>query len=178
MKIEITKIGKVKPNPDNPRVLKDDKFQKLKKSIDEFPQMMELRPIVVDENMMILGGNMRYRACQDLKLKEVPVVKAENLTEEQKKEFIIKDNVSFGEWDWDALANDWDAADLPDWGLEVWQDDEEDIISDDEGDFSDSGIIDEVNEWGLVIICSGEREQMKMHEEMMGRGFKTRVINT
>ena len=91
--IQKVKINKVKSNPGNPRVIRDDKFSKSKKSLEEFPEMLLLRPIVVDENNVILGGNMRYRACQDLKLKEVYIIKANDLTEKQKKEFVIKDNV-------------------------------------------------------------------------------------
>ena len=119
MKIERVKISKVKPNPDNPRVIKDGKFKKLVESIKEFPKMLEIRPIVVDENMIILGGNMRYRACMEAKLKEVHIVKADTLTPEQKQEFIIKDNVGFGEWDWDVLANEWPVDKLDEWGLEL-----------------------------------------------------------
>lgn len=121
MNTEIVKIEKVLPNPSNPRIIKDDKFKKLVKSIQEFPQMLELRPIVVDANMVVLGGNMRLKACVAAGLKEVPIVIADNLTEEQQAEFIIKDNVGFGEWDWELLANQWDADSLVEWGLDVWQ---------------------------------------------------------
>lgn len=113
------KIETVLPNPSNPRIIKDDKFKKLVKSIQEFPQMLELRPIVVDANMVVLGGNMRLKACKAAGLKEVPIVIADNLTEEQQAEFIIKDNVGFGEWDWDLLANEWDEELLQDWGLDL-----------------------------------------------------------
>ncbi len=109
------------PNTSNPRIIKDDKFKKLVKSIQEFPQMLELRPIVVDANMMVLGGNMRLKACQAAGLTEVPIIVADQLTPEQQAEFIIKDNVGFGEWDWDILANEWDADSLVEWGLDVWQ---------------------------------------------------------
>ena len=101
MKLEINKL---KPNQNNPRVIKDDKFKKLVKSIKEFPEMLELRPIVVDEDMTILGGNMRHKACIEAGLKE----------------FIVKDNVGFGEWEWDILANQWDSVQLTEWGLDVW----------------------------------------------------------
>ena len=104
MKVEKVKISEVKSNPSNPRLIKDDKFKKLVKSIQDFPQMLELRPIVVDENNIVLGGNMRLKACKEAGLKDVYIVKAENLTEEQKQEFIVKDNVGFGEWDWDMLS--------------------------------------------------------------------------
>jgi DNA modification methylase len=112
-------IGTIIPNPTNPRIIKDDKFKKLVKSIQEFPQMLELRPIVVDGNMVVLGGNMRLKACIAAGLKEVPIIVADQLTDAQKSEFIIKDNVGFGEWDWDLLANQWDVEALEDWGLEL-----------------------------------------------------------
>jgi hypothetical protein len=113
-------ISQVIPNPTNPRIIKDNKFKKLVKSIEEFPQMLELRPIVVDSNMVVLGGNMRLKACLAAGLKEVPIIVADQLTDEQKAEFIIKDNVGFGEWDWDMLANQWDNVKLEDWGMDVW----------------------------------------------------------
>ena len=122
------KLSKVKGNPSNPRIIKNDKFKKLVKSIKEFPEMLKLRPIVVDEEMMVLGGNMRLKASKEAGLKEVWIEVAEGLTEEQKKEFIVKDNVGFGEWEWDMLANEWDSVQLADWGLDVWEniDDKED----------------------------------------------------
>ena len=116
-------IGKLKPNPTNPRVLRDEKFAKLVQSIRDFPDMLNKRPIIAvtdtDGKLMVLGGNMRLRACMDLKLKEVPVILADEWTEEQRREFIIKDNVGFGEWDWDQLANEWDAKELAEWGLDT-----------------------------------------------------------
>ena len=120
---QLVAIGKMKANPSNPRVLRDDRFAKLKKSITEFPDMLNKRPIVAvtdkDGKLMVLGGNMRLRACQDLGLKTVPVVLADDWTEEQRRRFIIADNVGFGEHDWDMLANEWDAVELADWGLEL-----------------------------------------------------------
>ena len=118
-------IGTIIPNPANPRIIKDDKFKKLVKSIQDFPEMLELRPIVVDGNMVVLGGNMRLKACIAAGLKEVPIIVADQLTDAQKAEFIIKDNVGFGEWDWDVLANEWDEQLLEDWGLELPLDYEE-----------------------------------------------------
>jgi DNA modification methylase len=112
-------INEIKPNPSNPRIIKDDKFKKLVKSIQDFPQMLELRPIVIDENNIVLGGNMRLKACIEAGLKDVPVKQAKQLTEEQKKEFIVKDNVGYGEWDWDDLANNWDEQLLTEWGLDI-----------------------------------------------------------
>jgi ParB-like chromosome segregation protein Spo0J len=112
-------IQEIKSNPNNPRLIKDHKFKQLVKSIQDFPQMLELRPIVIDENNMVLGGNMRLKACLEAGLTDVPVIHANNLTEAQKKEFIIKDNISFGEHDWDALANEWNIIELDEWGLDI-----------------------------------------------------------
>ena len=121
MMIEKLKINQVFSNPVNPRTIKEASFKKLVKSIKEFPEMLNLRPIVVNKDGGIIGGNMRYLACKEIGLKEIPVIRAENLTEEQIEQFIIKDNVSFGEWDWDILANDWKSAELNEWGLGVWE---------------------------------------------------------
>lgn len=112
-------IKAIKANPNNPRLIKDERFQKLVQSIKDFPEMLELRPIVVNAAGVVLGGNMRLKACQAAGLTEVPVIAAESLTEAQEREFVIKDNVGFGEWEWDVLANEWEAADLDRWGLEV-----------------------------------------------------------
>ena len=117
--IETVKISEVKPNPNNPRLIKDDKFQQLVKSIKDFPEMLNLRPIVVNDNMIVLGGNMRLKACKEAGLKEVPIIKASNLSEQQQKEFIIKDNVGFGEHDWEILRADWDVEELAEWGLDI-----------------------------------------------------------
>jgi hypothetical protein len=119
MQITKVKIGDIRINPDNPRIIKDYKFKKLVKSINEFPEMLEIRPIVVNEDNVILGGNMRYKACQDANIDEVYIIKAKDLTEDQQKEFLIKDNSGFGEWDWDILANNWDQDKLGEWGLDV-----------------------------------------------------------
>jgi DNA modification methylase len=117
--IEKISINAIKSNPNNPRVIRDDKFRKLVKSINEFPEMLELRPIVVNDDMVVLGGNMRLKACKEAGLSEVAIIKASNLSEAQQAEFIIKDNVGFGEWDWDMLANEYDEQDLKDWGLDL-----------------------------------------------------------
>ena len=119
------KINELQSNISNPRLIKQNKFEKLVKSIKEFPQMLELRPIVIDENNVILGGNMRYKACVEAGLKEVPVKIAKGLTEEQKQEFIVKDNVGFGEWDWDILGNEWDNVKLGEWGMDLWNPDKD-----------------------------------------------------
>jgi hypothetical protein len=116
------KVSKLIPNPSNPRLIKDDKFMKLVTSIETFDIMLSIRPIIIDETFTILGGNMRYKAIQHLKMKDIPdewVKMVKGLTDEQKKEFIVKDNVSFGEWDWNDLANNWDESKLNEWGLDV-----------------------------------------------------------
>jgi len=113
------KVSDIKPNPSNPRLIKDDKFKKLVKSVQEFPEMLELRPVVVNADMVILGGNMRWKACKEAGLKEIPVTIASGLTPEQEREFIIKDNVSGGEWDWEMLGIEWDADKLEEWGLDL-----------------------------------------------------------
>jgi DNA modification methylase len=117
--VKLVPIGSVKGNSRNPRFIRDEKFKKLVASLVEFPEMAVLRPLVVDETMTVLGGNMRLKAMQELKWKEVPIVVAEGLTDAQKDEFVIKDNVGFGEWDWENLANEWDAEELTRWGLDI-----------------------------------------------------------
>lgn len=116
------KLNQIKSNPNNPRVIKDDKFNKLVKSIKEFPKMMKLRPMVINSNNIVLGGNMRLKALKELGYKEIPdewVKRAEELTEDEQRRFIIADNVGFGEHDWDMLANEWDVDELADWGLDI-----------------------------------------------------------
>jgi ParB-like chromosome segregation protein Spo0J len=147
------KISEVKTNPNNPRIIKDDKFKKLVKSIQEFPQMLELRPIVVNTEMIVLGGNMRLKACKEAGLKEVPIIMADELTEEQQKEFIVKDNVGFGEWDWDVLANEWDAVQLEEWGLDGFP-------------FQDEMIEPEKSITGLKVEFETEEELQKAEGEI------------
>lgn len=134
MEIKKIKISEIKPNPNNPRLIKDDKFKKLVKSIQDFPQMLEIRPIVVNDDMIVLGGNMRLKACKEAGLKELPVIKASELTEDQQREFIIKDNVGFGEWEWEDLANNWDAEQLTEWGLDI-PDFKHEVIEAEEDDY-------------------------------------------
>jgi ParB-like chromosome segregation protein Spo0J len=153
MKIEKVKVSAIKNNPKNPRLIKDDKFFKLVKSVKEFPQMLELRPIVVNEDMIVLGGNMRLKACIEAGYKEVTIVKAKDLTPEQQKEFIIKDNVGFGEWDFDMLANEWNEDELNDWGIDlpVYNTD----VNLDEF-FEDDNSIEDKNKFKIVLEFSEE----------------------
>ena len=116
------KLSTLKPNPENPRIIKDDKFEKLVNSLKEFPQMMELRPIIVNEDNIIMGGNMRFNALIEIGHKEVPdswVKQSKDLRPDQWHEFIIKDNLGYGQWDYDALANGWDEEELEKWGLDI-----------------------------------------------------------
>ena len=123
--MEIVKISAIKANSKNPRQIKDDKFKKLVQSIRDFPDMLNKRPLIcftdVDKKYVVLGGNMRLKAAQEVGLKEMPIILADDWTQEQKDEFLIKDNVGFGEWNWDDLANEWDSGLLDNWGLDVWQ---------------------------------------------------------
>lgn len=116
---KIMKVKDIKLNPNNPRLIKDARFKKLVRSIQDFPKMLMLRPIVINEDNIVLGGNMRLRACIEAGFKEVPVLYADNLTEEEQKEFIVKDNIGFGEWDWEDLANKWNTTQLIEWGIEL-----------------------------------------------------------
>ena len=140
MVTKTVKISDVKVNPNNPRLIKDDKFAKLVKSIKEFPQMLNIRPIVVNSDMVVLGGNMRLKACKEAGLKEVPIIIADELTEEQQREFLIKDNVSGGEWDWNMIANEWDAEQLNEWGLDIPEFETEVEAEEDDFDVPEGGI--------------------------------------
>lgn len=153
------KITDIKSNPNNPRLIKDEKFEKLKKSIKEFPKMMALRPMVINEDNIVLGGNMRLKALKELGYTELPdewVKRAEDLTDEEARRFIIADNVGFGEHDWDILANEWDADELADWGLEVWQ-------IEDEPDYEDL-IEDNKNKPPIIKITFESPEQLQKAE--------------
>ncbi|MFY7937716.1 MAG: ParB N-terminal domain-containing protein [Flavobacterium sp.] len=115
----VVKAGEIKPNPNNPRIVKDEKYKKLVQSIKDFPEMLEIRPIVVNDDMVVLGGNMRLKACKEAGLKEIPIIKASSLSDEKQKEFIIKDNLGYGEWDWNMIANEWNSEELEEWGMDI-----------------------------------------------------------
>lgn len=158
MQNSLMKISDIKANPNNPRIIKDDKFKKLVESVKNFPEMLELRPIVVNKDMIILGGNMRFKACKEAWIKEIPVIVADNLTEDQEREFLIKDNVSGGEWDWDILANEWDKEELEEWGLDVTFDTvEPEAVEDDfevdEGIKTDIVLGDLFEIWPHRLLC-------------------------
>ena len=159
----ILKTNEIKINPNNPRLIKDVNFKRLVNSVKEFPEMLKLRPIVVNKDMVILGGNMRFKACIEAGIKEVPVIIADNLTAEQENEFLIKDNVSGGEWDWDILANEWNQEELENWGLTIpnWSQgvDENNMIDEDvdiEEEFNAMGTMD--GKQRVVFLFDGPDE--------------------
>ena len=169
------KLSDLKANPKNPRIIKDDKFKKLVKSLQEFPEMMEKRPMVcvtdVDGKLFPLGGNMRLKALQELKYKDVPdewVMLADEWTEEKRQEFVVKDNLSMGEWDWDELNADWDLEQLEDWGLDV-PDFEEEKENKDLSENIEIG-------YKIEIDCLSEIEQEKLYNEFIDRGLQCRLL--
>ena len=168
-KIEVISIGKIKLNPNNPRLIKDDKFTKLVQSIKDFPEMLEIRPIVVNDDMVILGGNMRFKACKEAGLKEVPIIKASGLSEEKQREFLIKDNVSGGEWDWDMLANQWDELELDAWGLDI------PIFKDAKDELKD--LSDTINNlYRIEITCKDEEHQENSYNKLIEQGYECRLL--
>ena len=181
MKTEQVNISEVKPNPNNPRIIKDDKFAKLVQSIKDFPKMLEIRPIVVNADMIVLGGNMRLKACKEAGLKKVHIIKAEDLTEEQQREFIIKDNVSGGEWDWEQLANEWDVEQLDAWGLDVPDFTAEEIEAE-EDDFdatppeTPKTVLGDLYEIGQHRLLCGDSTQTDTFEKLMNGEFADMVI--
>ena len=168
MKIQKAKLSEVKLNPNNPRLIKDDKFKKLVQSIKDFPEMLNIRPIVVNSDMVILGGNMRYKACKEAGLKEIPVTIAD-LSEDQQREFLIKDNTSGGEWDWEVLANEWDSEQLESWGLDVpnFEQEYEEIIP--------SGY-EENQKWFLNIEFENEKHCQEWYDKLINEGLICKIV--
>ena len=168
--MEIVKIQEVKLNPNNPRLIKDDKFKKLCQSIKDFPEMLNIRPIVVNQDMIILGGNMRYKACKEAGLKEIPII-ITDLSEDKQREFLIKDNTSGGEWDWELLANEWDSEQLESWGLDLVG------FGDNPNPTEDKDLSDDLKEmFEVIITCGNESEQEATFEELTKKGFVCRVL--
>jgi hypothetical protein len=177
------KLSNIKPNPNNPRLIKDDKFNKLVESIKDFPEMMEKRPIVcvtdVDGKIYPLGGNMRYKALKEIGYKDIPdswVTMADDWTEEKRREFVIKDNVGFGEWDWEQLGNEWDAEELEAWGLDVVGFDISGGVGD-EGNFGDQGISDK-NQYGVIVVCESAGAQESVFNDLTKMGFNCKIVVT
>jgi DNA modification methylase len=181
-KIEVISIGKIKLNPNNPRLIKDDKFTKLVQSIKDFPEMLEIRPIVVNDDMVILGGNMRFKACKEAGLKEVPIIKASGLSEEKQREFLIKDNVSGGEWDWDMLANQWDELELDAWGLDIPDfavkelEAEEDDFAVPEGGIETDIVLGDLFEIGEHRLLCGDSTQTDTFKALFGEQLADLVV--
>jgi ParB-like chromosome segregation protein Spo0J len=167
--IIIANINEVKSNPNNPRLIKDEKFRQLVKSIQDFPDMLKLRPIVVNDDMVVLGGNMRLRACKEAGLKEIPIIKASSLTEQQQKEFIIKDNIGYGEWEWDTLANEWDTEQLNEWGLDIPNFEILDEVTSDE--LKDKSI----DEFKIEVVCSSEEERQNTYNKLIEDNYECRL---
>lgn len=173
------KLSNIKVNPSNPRLIKDEKFKKLVNSIREFPKMMELRPIIVDENMIIQGGNMRFKAIKELGMKEIPdswVKQASDLTEEEKRRFIIADNVGFGEWDNDILTNEWDSVELEEWGMDL--PDYEDLTGKDYIDESENFDLEQAKELDfydefIIIKFKDENEYLSFLSEFNIKNVQT-----
>lgn len=169
--MELKKISDIKLNPNNPRLIKDDKFKKLVQSIKDFPEMLEIRPIVVNKDMIILGGNMRFRACKEAGIKEIPVI-ITDLSEEKQREFLIKDNTSGGEWDWDMLANEWDAEELDAWGLDLPSFNVDEIGSSEQEDLSDKI----KSQFRIEVICNDEESQEKTYNKLIELGYECRLL--
>lgn len=181
MKTEKIAISKIKPNPNNPRLIKDDKFTKLVQSIKDFPEMLDIRPIVVNDDMIILGGNMRFKACKEAGLKEIPIIIANGLSEEKQREFLIKDNVSGGEWDWDMLANEWDDIELDKWGLDIPKEFLTELEAE-EDDFDTTPpevpitVLGDLYEIGEHRLLCGDSTQTDTFEKLMQGEFADMVV--
>lgn len=167
--IQKVKIDSIFENPENPRTINKVKFKKLVKSVREFPEMLKLRPIVVNKDNVILGGNMRYKACKELGLKEVYIIQATDLDDKQAQEFIVKDNVGFGEWDWDILANDWNIKELEEWGLDGFPFEEEEKELNDISDTIESS-------FRIEVEIENEEEQEKLYNELIEKGYICRIL--
>ena len=183
--MEIVKISAIKANSKNPRQIKDDKFKKLVQSIRDFPDMLNKRPLIcftdVDKKYVVLGGNMRLKAAQEVGLKEMPIILADDWTQEQKDEFLIKDNVGFGEWDWDQLANEWDVVKLDEWGLDVPNFDSE-VLEAEEDDFDTTPpenpitVLGDLYEIGEHRLLCGDSTQTDTFQKLMQEEFADMVI--
>jgi hypothetical protein len=166
-------IEQIKTNPKNPRVIRDGKFQKLKKSIQDFPEMLNLRPLIVNDDMIVIGGNMRLKALQELGYKEVPIIMANDLSEDQQNEFIIKDNLPYGEWDYDMLGNEWDHAKLIEWGMEIPKFDDVDI----DEFFKDDGSSEATKDKIVLIFPIDEIDSIRAGLLKHGETYEDAIIN-
>lgn len=175
MAVIYRKITEIKPNPKNPRIIKDEKFAKLVQSIKDFPEMLEKRPLVcftdTDGKLVVLGGNMRLKAAKEIGLKELPVIIADDWTEEQKAQFLIKDNVGFGEWNWEELQQDWDVEQLEEWGLDFPK--EFDVLEEKELD----DLSDKIKStFKIEVECKDEEDQEKTYNKLIELGYECRLL--
>ena len=173
------KVSTLKTNPGNPRQIKGEKLELLKKSVGSFQKMMALRPMIVDENNIVLGGNMRLVAIKALGLKEIPdewVKKVDDLTEDEKAQFIITDNSSCGEYDWDAISNEWTDYPLADWGLDVPGFEAVEEVG--EADEPDDTGLNYQTQFGVIVICKNETEQQALFEQLTADGLACKVVVT
>lgn len=167
MSVKKVKASQIKPNPNNPRLIKDDKFKKLVESLKSFPEMSDVRPVVVNTDLIILGGNMRFKAMQEAGWKEIPV-QIVDWPEEKQREFIIKDNVSGGEWDWEMIANEWDTGQLEEWGLDIPKFDTNDEIND---------LSETINQlFRIEVICKDEEHQENTYNKLIEQGHECRLL--
>jgi ParB-like chromosome segregation protein Spo0J len=169
--MEKLNIAAIKPNEENPRFITDSKFKKLVKSIKDFPEMLEARPLVIDEDNVVLGGNMRLKALKAAGVFEIPVKRVEGWTSEQKKEFIIKDNLGYGEWDWELVANIWEVEEIAEWGLDIPQFGVEDLGNPFEAEVSKNIT------FKIEVTCDNQRKQEKLYNELIEKGFECRMIS-
>jgi DNA modification methylase len=178
--MQFRKITEIKPNPNNPRVIKDEKFKKLVKSLNDFPEMLEKRPLIcftdTDKKLVVLGGNMRLKAAKEVGLKELPVILADDWTEEQKTQFLIKDNVGFGEWNWDELKSDWDVEKLEEWGLDLPDFKSEELeAEEDDYEIPDAGIETDIVPGDLFeigphrLLCGDSTDSEQVAKLMNGQ---------
>lgn len=170
-------LQELKPHPSNPRFIREEEYEKLKSSLTVFTKMLDVRPIAYDENNIIWGGNMRFKALQDLyaegiitEVKDSWFKKLEGFTESEKHEFAIRDNKEYGNWDWDILANEWSDYPLQEWGLELvdWNTDEK---------AEEKPNLDYKSEYQIVINCTDEKDQEKQFEQLISLGYKCKILN-
>ena len=169
--METLNIAAIKPNEENPRFITDSKFKKLVKSIKDFPEMLEARPLVIDEDNVVLGGNMRLKALKAAGVFEIPVKRVEGWTAKQKNEFIIKDNLGYGEWDWELVANIWEVEEIAEWGLDIPQFGVEDLGNPFEAEVSKNIT------FKIEVTCDNQRKQEKLYNELIEKGFECRMIS-
>lgn len=172
--IQYIKSNLINPNPNNPRIVKDYKYKSLVKSIKDFPDMLSIRPIVVNKDMFVLGGNMRLRACIEAGIKEIPVIIADKLTEKEQREFTIKDNTQAGEWDWEMVANEWDNDTLIEWGMDVWKTPEINL-----DEFFEASNDSKLNDKKKIILEYSDEEYLIVKDELLkyGKTYEDAVYN-